>query len=177
MENITKTFNSVKYDCLAYNRNTKATENKSVILNKDFDNDSALKIIAKKFNSSDVVYMDIMNKHTIQEKRSMEVTTFMQYAKPIEKANPSLITRTVKNTAYTAVIYDRVQKITDTATFGLNKSFNDDAAALKALQKRYNGDTLIVVDILGTTTTETMYGITPEDFIKHSKVVDDSKEG
>lgn len=177
MENITKTFNSVKYNCLAFNRNSKETENTSVILNKDFDDEAALKIITKKFGTAEKVFMDIISKDTIAEKRTMPVETFMQYAAPLEKPNPALVTRTIKRTTYTAVIYDRALKVTDTAPLAFDKLFDDDTAALKALQKRYNGDTMLVVDVLGKDTIETLYGMTPDDFIKHSKVVEDSKEG
>lgn len=177
MENITKTFNSTKYNCIAFNRSTKNTDNISVMLNKDFGNDAALKIITKKFGTSTLVFMDVIGKEAVQEKRTMPVETFMQYAVVLEKPNPALVTRTVKRTGYLAVIYDRVEKITDTYTLELDKNFDDDEKALKALQKRFNGDTMLVVDILGKETIETLYGITPEEFIKHSKVVDDSKEG
>ena len=177
MENITKTFNATKYNCIAFNSDSKQTENIQVMLNKDFDTDTALKIISKKFGTSTVIFMDIIGKEAVQEKRTMPVETFMSYAVALEKSNPAMVTRTVKRTTYTAVIYDRDAKITDTAYLGLDKNFDDDDKALKALQKRFNGDTMFVVDILGKETIETLYGITPEDFIKHSKVVDESKEG
>ena len=176
METITKTFNSTAYTCLAYNRISKETENRTVILNKDFGTDTALKIITKKYGNAELVYMDVMDKRSIQEKRAMETVTFMLYAHPLEKPNPALITRTVKNTTYSVVVYDRTQKVTDTRQFILGKELDNDTA-LKALQKRYNGETLIVVDVLGKNTDETLYGITPDEFLAHSKVIEDSKEG
>lgn len=177
MENITKTFNSTAYTCTTYNRNSKAMDTSVVILNKDFDADAALKIISKKYGTTELIYIDVADKTPITEKRTMSVDTFMRYAVALEKPNPALVTRTVKRTDYTVVYYDRVLKVCNTAKMPLDKSFDDNAAALKALQKRYNGDTMTIVDILGKDTTETLYGISPDDFIKHSAIIDDSKEG
>ena len=87
------------------------------------------------------------------------------------------ITRTIKKTSYTCVVFDRTTKTMNESKFTLDKAFDNDTA-LKILAKKFNGDTLTIADVLGSESIEQLYGIEPEIFMNHAApIYKDSKEG
>lgn len=81
------------------------------------------------------------------------------------------ITRTIKKSVYTCLVYDPVEKEMNETSFTLDKEF-DLASARKILQKKFNGDTLTVVDVIRVTSVNQLYEISIEDFMKYAKPVE-----
>ena len=81
------------------------------------------------------------------------------------------ITRTIKKSVYSCLVYDLVEKEMKESSFTLDKEF-DLATARKILQKKYNGDTLTVVDVIRVTSVNQLYEISIEDFMKYAKPVE-----
>ena len=87
-------------------------------------------------------------------------------------ANKYNVTRTIITTTVTALTINPETMETDTKVFvydGIEKE--DKTKILKHLRKRNETETCSLVSIVKVETTEQLYGMTEEDFIKYSKVL------
>lgn len=80
------------------------------------------------------------------------------------------ITRTIKKTSYKCLVYNLVDHEMTEQNFMLDKEFDRDTAR-KILGKKFNGDTITVVDVISTENIEQLYEISLEDFLKYAKPV------
>jgi len=87
-------------------------------------------------------------------------------------ANKYNVTRTIVTTNVTAMVINPETMETATKVFvydGIEKE--DKTKILKYLRKRNETETCSLVSIVKIETTEQLYGMTEEDFIKYSKVL------
>lgn len=87
-------------------------------------------------------------------------------------ANKYNVTRTIEATNVTAMTINPQTMETAQMVFtydGLDK--DDKTKVLKWLRKKKETDTLSIVAIISIDTTSKLYGMTEEDFIKYSKVL------
>ena len=87
-------------------------------------------------------------------------------------ANKYNVTRTIVTTNVTAMVINPETMETGTKVFvydGIEKE--DKVKILKYLRKRNETETCSLVSIVKIETTEQLYGMTEEDFIKYSKVL------
>lgn len=87
-------------------------------------------------------------------------------------ANKYNVTRTINTTTVTALTINPETMETTTKVFtydGVEKE--DKVKILKYLRKRNETETCSLVSIVKIETTEQLYGMTEEDFIKYSKVL------
>lgn len=87
-------------------------------------------------------------------------------------ANKYNVTRTIVTTNVTAMVINPENMETATKVFtydGIDKE--DKTKILKYLRKRNETETCSLVSIVKIETIEQLYGMTEEDFIKYSKVL------
>ena len=81
------------------------------------------------------------------------------------------VTRTITTTKVTAMVVNVAQGETETRSYVLPRTYKDDKAVLKQLQKTYDNDDVKVVHVLDTKEENTLYGMTEQEFIEHAKVL------
>lgn len=81
------------------------------------------------------------------------------------------ITRTVNATTYKVLVYKRETKHTAEEYFTLPGKDIDDENALKILSKKYNGQTLRIIDIIDKTVISQLRKMSMDFFIANSEIV------
>ena len=86
-------------------------------------------------------------------------------------ARQPMVTRTIKGTKVRALCVDTDAQSTYEDIFTLARTYKDNKSLMKKLESVVNDDTHKVVSILATETTETLYGMSEQDFISCAKVL------
>ena len=88
-----------------------------------------------------------------------------------------LITRTIAERRYNVMTLNVKTQAVEIKEYSLGSmDFKGAESALKALQARFNDDTIKLVHIVSTSTVEALYAMTEEAFIKNAIQVKDVKE-
>jgi hypothetical protein len=83
------------------------------------------------------------------------------------------VTRTVEKTVATALIFDKTTAEPSNVTVTLGHKFNDAAAIERAVRKIVEADSNIkLIEVVGSTTSTQLLGITEEDFLAHAVNLD-----
>lgn len=81
------------------------------------------------------------------------------------------VTRTITTTKVVAMVVNTTQGETETKTYVLPRTYKDNNAVLKQLQKTFDTDDVKVVKVLDVTEENTLYGMTEQEFIEHASVL------
>lgn len=81
------------------------------------------------------------------------------------------VTRTITTTRVNAMVVNVAQGETETREYVLPRTYKDDKAVLKQLQKTYDNEEVKIVHVLTTKEENTLYGMTEQEFIEHAKVL------
>lgn len=84
-------------------------------------------------------------------------------------ARVPMVTRTIKSTEVSVLAVDTELGETFTETYMLARTYKDNSAIMKKVQKLYDTETLKNVSVVDVKEHEALYGMTEEDFIKYSK--------
>lgn len=87
-------------------------------------------------------------------------------------ARKPMVTRTIITTKVTAMCVDITNGETSTATFVLPRIYTDEKKLLKVAKETFETETTKVVHIVDKEEIETLYGMTEQEFIANSKVLD-----
>lgn len=87
-------------------------------------------------------------------------------------ARKRLVTRTIKSKEVTALCLDIVTSEPSNTTYIVPFNIKDGEDTIKYLRKKYDTETLKVVSVVDTKTTENLYGMPEEDFIKSANIIE-----
>lgn len=79
------------------------------------------------------------------------------------------VTRTITTTSAKVLCLNLKTQQTETKNVTIPRTYKDDAAVLKMVKKVVETPDLKAVHIVETSTDETLYGMTEEEFIQHAK--------
>lgn len=88
----------------------------------------------------------------------------------------NLITRTIVGTEVTLLALDIVTGEVQNETYTMSGKFKDSAALLKAVQKKYDTDTLKHVSIVDSASVNQLYGMDESDFIRNAFKLDENRK-
>ena len=88
----------------------------------------------------------------------------------------NLITRTIKGTEVTLLALDIVTGEVQNETYTMSGTFKDSAALLKAVQKKYDTDTLKHVSVVESSSVNQLYGMDESDFIRNAFKLDENRK-
>lgn len=88
----------------------------------------------------------------------------------------NLITRTIKGTEVTLLALDIVTGEVQNETYTMSGTFKDSAALLKAVQKKYDTDTLKHVSVVDSSSVNQLYGMDESDFIRNAFKLDENRK-
>ena len=89
-----------------------------------------------------------------------------------------MVTRTIQKKVYTCIVFKCDTNEVCEADFVITEKLTDNAAALKILRKRYEGDTFKIAAIKNTHIEEKLYAMSEVDFLKYAHIVEkENKEG
>lgn len=83
-----------------------------------------------------------------------------------------IVSRTIKSTKCTALIYNKETKQPETKEFVIQGDYSDPKKALKKLQKEFNTPVIDVVHVIKADVTTKLYGMEPEKFLKLADELD-----
>lgn len=82
------------------------------------------------------------------------------------------VTRTIITTKVNVLVVNTAERTTKEAEFILPRTYKDEKALLKALDKCATlGENERIVSVISTDEVETLYGMTESDFIKYATVL------
>lgn len=87
----------------------------------------------------------------------------------------NMITRTIVGTEVTLLALDTVSAEPQNVTYTLSGRFKDSKALLKAVQRKFDTDTLKHVSVVSTSAVNQLYGMDESDFIAHAVKLDDNR--
>lgn len=88
----------------------------------------------------------------------------------------NLITRTIVGTEVTLLALDIVTGEVQNETYTMSGKFKDSAALLKAVQKKYDTDTLKHVSVVESSSVNQLYGMDESDFIRNAFKLDENRK-
>ena len=88
----------------------------------------------------------------------------------------NMITRTIVGTEVTLLALDTVSAEPQNVTYVLSGKFKDSKALLKAVQRKFDTDTLKHVSVVSTSAVNQLYGMDESDFIAHAVKLDDNRQ-
>lgn len=88
----------------------------------------------------------------------------------------NMITRTIVGTEVTLLALDTVSAEPQNVTYVLSGKFKDPKALLKAVQRKFDTDTLKHVSVVSTSAVNQLYGMNESDFIAHAVKLDDNRQ-
>lgn len=88
----------------------------------------------------------------------------------------NMITRTIVGTEVTLLALDTVSAEPQNVTYTLSGRFKDSKALLKAVQRKFDTDTLKHVSVVSTSAVNQLYGMDESDFIAHAVKLDDNRQ-
>lgn len=88
----------------------------------------------------------------------------------------NMITRTIVGTEVTLLALDTVSAEPQNVTYTLSGKFKDSKALLKAVQRKFDTDTLKHVSVVSTSAVNQLYGMDEIDFIAHAVKLDDNRQ-
>lgn len=88
----------------------------------------------------------------------------------------NMITRTIVGTEVTLLALDTVSAEPQNVTYTLSGKFKDRNALLKAVQRKFDTDTLKHVSVVSTSAVNQLYGMDESDFIAHAVKLDDNRK-
>lgn len=88
----------------------------------------------------------------------------------------NMITRTIVGTEVTLLALDTVSAEPQNVTYTLSGKFKDSKALLKAVQRKFDTDTLKHVSVVSTSAVNQLYGMDESDFIAHAVKLDDNRQ-
>lgn len=81
------------------------------------------------------------------------------------------VTRTITTTKVTVMCLDIEKGEPTNVEFKLPRTYKDDKAILKAVEKVLEGKTIKPVHVVTSVVEETLYGMSEVEFIKHAEVL------
>ena len=87
----------------------------------------------------------------------------------------NLITRTIVGTEVTLLALDIVTGEVMNMTYVMSGKFKDSAALLKAVQKKYDTDTIKHVSVVESASVNQLYGMDESDFIRNAFKLDENR--
>ena len=87
-----------------------------------------------------------------------------------------MVTRTIVGTEVTLLALDTVSCEPQNVTYTLSGKFKDSKALLKAVQRKFDTDTLKHVSVVSTSAVNQLYGMDESDFIAHAVKLDDNRQ-
>ena len=87
----------------------------------------------------------------------------------------NMVTRTIVGTEVTLLALDTVSAEPQNVTYTLSGKFKDSKALLKAVQRKFDTDTLKHVSVVSTSAVNQLYGMDESDFIAHAVKLDDNR--
>ena len=88
----------------------------------------------------------------------------------------NMVTRTVVGTEVTLLAFDTVSAEPQNVTYTLSGKFKDSKALLKAVQRKFDTDTLKHVSVVSTSAVNQLYGMDESDFIAHAVKLDNNRK-
>ena len=88
----------------------------------------------------------------------------------------NMVTRTIVGTEVTLLALDTVSAEPQNVTYTLFGKFKDSKALLKAVQRKFETDTLKHVSVVSTSAVNQLYGMDESDFIAHAVKLDDNRK-
>lgn len=88
----------------------------------------------------------------------------------------NMVTRTIVGTEVTLLALDTVSAEPQNVTYTLSGKFKDSNALLKAVQRKFDTDTLKHVSVVSTSAVNQLYGMDESDFIAHAVKLDDNRK-
>lgn len=88
----------------------------------------------------------------------------------------NMVTRTIVGTEVTLLALDTVSAEPQNVTYTLSGKFKDSKALLKAVQRKFDTDTLKHVSVVSTSAVNQLYGMDESDFIAHAVKLDDNRQ-
>ena len=88
----------------------------------------------------------------------------------------NMVTRTIVGTEVTLLALDTVSCEPQNVTYTLSGKFKDSKALLKAVQRKFDTDTLKHVSVVSTSAVNQLYGMDESDFIAHAVKLDDNRQ-
>lgn len=88
----------------------------------------------------------------------------------------NLITRTIVGTEVTLLALDIVTGEVQNETYTMSGKFKDSNALLKAVQKKYDTDTLKHVSVVESSAVNQLYGMDEGDFIRNAFKLDENRK-
>lgn len=88
----------------------------------------------------------------------------------------NMVTRTIVGTEVTLLALDTVSAEPQNVTYTLSGKFKDSKALLKAVQRKFDTDTLKHVSVVSTNAVNQLYGMDESDFIAHAVKLDDNRK-
>ena len=88
----------------------------------------------------------------------------------------NLITRTIKGTAVKLLALDIVTGEVQNETYTMSGKFKDSAALLKAVQQKYDTNTLKHVSVVESSSVNQLYGMDESDFIRNAFKLDKNRK-
>ena len=88
----------------------------------------------------------------------------------------NMVTRTIVGTEVTLLALDTVSAEPQNVTYTLSGKFKDSKALLKAVQRKFDTDTLKHVSVVSTCAVNQLYGMDESDFIAHAVKLDDNRQ-
>lgn len=88
----------------------------------------------------------------------------------------NMVTRTIVGTEVTLLALDTVSAEPQNVTYTLSGKFKDSKALLKAVQRKFDTDTLKHVSVVSTSAVNQLYGMDESDFIAHAVKLDDNRK-
>ncbi len=86
-------------------------------------------------------------------------------------ARTPMVTRTIITTKATVMGLDVTKGEPFNETYPMPRSYKDEATLLKKLKAKYETDTIKLVHIVAVEETETLYGMTEQEFIEKGKIL------
>lgn len=88
----------------------------------------------------------------------------------------NMVTRTIVGTEVTLLALDTVSAEPQNVTYTLSGKFKDSKALLKAVQRKFDTDTLKHVSVVSTSAVNQLYGMDESDFIANAVKLDDNRK-
>lgn len=88
-----------------------------------------------------------------------------------------MVTRTIKTTTANVLCADLIHGELCNKDVTLPRTWQSDADIMKYLAKNFDNDSVKAVQVIETTVSEKLYGMTEADFVKYASPIEKDAEG